>query len=319
VREGILLKLTDELGKVNWGEIAPISWFGSETLEQALEFCQQLPSEITQASLFSVPDRLPACQFGFESILKPQTSNLKIQSSKLSALLPAGNLVLNAWKAPWEAGHRTFKWKIGVDVQELELLEQLVGALPPTAKLRLDANGGLGVSAAREWLKMCDRLGIEFLEQPLSIDEFDAMLNLAAEYATPLALDESVATLAQLKTCYDAGWRGVFVIKPPSWVLQPRCGRSVRSRRSGCRCFRQRWRRRSTTVRLQLAGSVIQILSGADRYGTTHWFTRSVLPINSQIGQKILNSDGELPLSYLQASAPADDRLVGYDSHSFLS
>ena len=272
VREGILLKLTDELGKVNWGEIAPISWFGSETLEQALEFCQQLPSEITQASLFSVPDRLPACQFGFESILKPQTSNLKIQSSKLSALLPAGNLVLNAWKAPWEAGHRTFKWKIGVDVQELELLEQLVGALPPTAKLRLDANGGLGVSAAREWLKMCGRLGIEFLEQPLSIDEFDAMLNLAAEYATPLALDESVATLAQLKTCYDAGWRGVFVIKP-AIVGSPTRLRQFCQERAIDAVFSSAL---ETAIGRQAGLQLAAELSNPERaigYGTTHWFT----------------------------------------------
>jgi O-succinylbenzoate synthase len=67
IREGIILRLTDESGKVGWGEIAPISWFGSETLEQALDFCRQLPEEITDEIIFSIPDNLPACQFGFES------------------------------------------------------------------------------------------------------------------------------------------------------------------------------------------------------------------------------------------------------------
>lgn len=67
IREGIILSLTDESGRVGCGEIAPISWFGSETLEQALDFCRQLPGEITDEIIFSIPDELPACQFGFES------------------------------------------------------------------------------------------------------------------------------------------------------------------------------------------------------------------------------------------------------------
>lgn len=67
IREGIILRLTDETLRVGWGEIAPISWFGSETLEQVLDFCRQLPGEITDETIFSIPDELPACQFGFES------------------------------------------------------------------------------------------------------------------------------------------------------------------------------------------------------------------------------------------------------------
>ncbi|MBD2538326.1 o-succinylbenzoate synthase [Coleofasciculus sp. FACHB-SPT36] len=67
IREGIILRLTNENGQVGWGEIAPLSWFGSETLEQALSFCRQQPQEITTETIFSIPSALPACQFGFES------------------------------------------------------------------------------------------------------------------------------------------------------------------------------------------------------------------------------------------------------------
>ncbi|WP_208734626.1 hypothetical protein, partial [Corallococcus praedator] len=31
--------------------------------------------------------------------------------------------------------------------------------------------------------------------------------------ATPIALDESVATIVQLQSCYAQGWRGIFVVK----------------------------------------------------------------------------------------------------------
>ena len=39
------------------------------------------------------------------------------------------------------------------------------------------------------------------------------MLELSDRYSTPIALDESVATLNQLEDCYQRGWRGIFVIK----------------------------------------------------------------------------------------------------------
>ena len=67
VREGILLRLVAPDGRVGWGEIAPLAWFGSETLAAALAFCEQLPKKITAEMIEAIPEQLPACQFGFES------------------------------------------------------------------------------------------------------------------------------------------------------------------------------------------------------------------------------------------------------------
>ncbi|BAY76474.1 mandelate racemase/muconate lactonizing protein [Nostoc linckia NIES-25] len=242
IRDGIILCLTDESGKVGWGEIAPISWFGSETIEQALDFCRQLPAEITDKTIFSIPDDLPACQFGFESAQEwvgrwgdgemrrwgdgeNNYSFLTPNSSfPYSALLPAGKAALNQWQSLWQQGYRTFKWKIGVDAiaNELEIFESLTQALPANSKLRLDANGGLSHEEANLWLWTCDNLQanpeitteIEFLEQPLPVEQFQGMLELSMCYGTAIALDESVATLAQLIHCYQQGWREIFVIKP---------------------------------------------------------------------------------------------------------
>ncbi|MBD2245135.1 o-succinylbenzoate synthase [Nostoc sp. FACHB-888] len=233
IREGIILHLTDESGKVGWGEIAPISWFGSETLEQALDFCRQLPEEITDEIIFSIPDELPACQFGFESaqeweseanIITPNFSLLTPNSLFYSALLPAGEAALNQWETLWEQGYHTFKWKIGVYAiaDELEIFESLIQTLPAFTKLRLDANGGLSYDEANLWLRTCDNfkanpelpLEIEFIEQPLPVEQFQQMLELSMSYKTAIALDESVATLGQLTACYQQGWRGIFVIKP---------------------------------------------------------------------------------------------------------
>ena len=240
IREGIILRLTDESGKVGWGEIAPISWFGSETLEQALDFCRQLPREITDEIIFSIPDELPACQFGFESgwemgserdeedeednFITPNSSLLTPNSLFYSALLPAGEAALNEWETLWQQGYHTFKWKIGVYAiaDELEIFKSLIYTLPAFSKLRLDANGGLTYEEANLWLRTCDNfkanpelpLEIEFIEQPLPVEQFQQMLELSTSYKTAIALDESVATLGQLAACYQQGWRGIFVIKP---------------------------------------------------------------------------------------------------------
>ncbi|PHM10773.1 o-succinylbenzoate synthase [Nostoc sp. 'Peltigera malacea cyanobiont' DB3992] len=228
IREGIILRLTDETLKVGWGEIAPISWFGSETLEQALDFCRQLPEEITDETIFSIPDELPACQFGFESAWEMGSGgdNFITPNSSLfySGLLPAGEAALNQWETLWQKGYRTFKWKIGVYAiaDELKIFESLIHTLPAFTKLRLDANGGLSYEEANLWLLTCDNLKrngelaleIEFIEQPLPVEQFQQMLELSMSYKTAIALDESVATLGQLAACHQQGWRGIFVIKP---------------------------------------------------------------------------------------------------------
>ncbi|WP_445635474.1 o-succinylbenzoate synthase [Nostoc sp. DSM 114161] len=254
IRDGITLCLTDESGRVGYGEIAPISWFGSETIEQALDFCRQLPAEITDETIFSIPDELPACQFGFESAQEwvgrwgdeemggwgsvgsvgsvggnriyasPSPPTPPMPNAQFSALIPAGEAALTQWQSLWQQGYRTFKWKIGVNAiaNELEIFESLTQALPANSKLRLDANGGLSYEEANLWLWTCDNLQanpeitteIEFLEQPLPVEELQGMLELSMCYGTAIALDESVATLAQLIHCYQQGWREIFAIKP---------------------------------------------------------------------------------------------------------
>ena len=236
VREGIILRLVDKNGRIGWGEIAPLSWFGSETYEQALDFCHQLPVNISSEMIFAISAELPASQFGFESawenlseVIENSPSQDKIPKNQCSGLLPAGETALQALPMLWLEGYRTFKWKIGVAAieEELRILQQLIAVMDDlcdrqTALLRLDANGGLTYSQAEKWLEACDSVkatpdfaaDIEFLEQPLAIAQFQEMVRLNATYATPIALDESAANLDRIQECYTQGWRGIFVIKP---------------------------------------------------------------------------------------------------------
>ncbi len=232
IREGIILRLTTESGRVGFGEIAPIGWFGSETFLEALEYCRQLSDVITDRTIFSIPANLSACQFGIESAWESVSLQSQFQAviseeetspsqPGYSGLLPAGEGALLGRQILWKQGYRTFKWKIGVLPlqRELLILQELAVALQEAgepASLRLDANGGFSLADAREWLQVCDEIGgmIEYLEQPLPVTELEAMLQLCDCFSTAIALDESVATLPQMQSAHRQGWRGIYVIKP---------------------------------------------------------------------------------------------------------
>lgn len=311
-RQGIVLRLVNDQKQVGFGEVAPVAWFGSESFEQAMEFCHQLPTQISFGTIATIPDHLPACQFGFESAWESMTANqamlqeheslensvcqfstdsIAVNQTKLthSALLPAGEAALQTWKPLWEQGYCTFKWKIGVaPIQnELQTLEQLLQALPPNALLRLDANGGLSEPDAKQWLQICDRAPtIEFLEQPLSVDQFDTMLRLSQNYSTLLALDESVANLNQLQACYRKGWRGIFVIKP-AIVGFPSHLRQFCQQYSIDAVFSSVF---ETAIGRQAGLKLAAELSNKSRavgYGTTHWFDDLTLEEGEKLWQTL--------------------------------
>jgi o-succinylbenzoate synthase len=217
-REGIIIQLTDKTGKIGKGEIAPLSWFGSETIDQALQFCQEQGNLITREQIAKIPDRFPACQFAFESALDTLFQPyVQYRIMDYTYLLPTGEEALRAWTKGWEKRYKTFKWKIGVrDLQtELQWFERLIAMLPYEAKLRLDANGGLKThEEVTKWLEIADKTGkVEFLEQPLPPHQLDEMLGFSQYYQTPIALDESIANLKLLEDCYRRGWRGIYIIK----------------------------------------------------------------------------------------------------------
>lgn len=223
VRQGLIVTLIDDSGTLGQGEIAPLSWFGSESWEQAQDYCRHLPPQLTETDILSIPEDYPACQFGWGSawaaLTSPSTERLQ-PPLPMCGLLPRGKMALSEYAHLWQQGYQTLKWKIGVEplATEQAIFLDLIAALPPGTTLRLDANGGLTYESACQWLELCDRqtnkVNIEYLEQPLPPHQFAEMLALRQQFQTPLALDESVATLVQLQRCYQQGWRGIFIIKP---------------------------------------------------------------------------------------------------------
>ena len=204
VREGILVK--NDQGEA---EIAPIPWLGSESLEEAITFCQAAPPYLDREWLSQIPDHLPATQFGFACLLDPLP---KRECPVESALLLGTVQQAMTWDPPTNQPV-TVKIKIGVApvAEEQGILDQLLQRWPQGSRLRLDANGGLSLAASREWLGWCAEQPVEFVEQPVRDPEL--LWLLAAEFSTPIAIDESLGR--DLTLWRD--WPGVLVIKPSLW------------------------------------------------------------------------------------------------------
>lgn len=218
-REGIIVRLENESGRVGFGEIAPIPWFGTETLAEAEEICRKFGTQVDAAQLDEVPERFGCVRFALAAARAGQchiTDGTAGQRLPVAALLPAGREALPMLRAKLETGFLAFKWKVGVgDVaDELGQLDDLLAHLPAHARLRLDANGAWTRPQAERWLARCAERPVEFVEQPVAPADADALLGLAGDYPVKLALDESVVRLAEARQWQARGWPGIFVIKP---------------------------------------------------------------------------------------------------------
>jgi O-succinylbenzoate synthase len=218
VREGIIVQLTNDQSQSTLGEIAPLPWFGSETLAQAQAFCIGLGKKITEEAIAQIPDRLPACQFAFGCALEKfeSVSDRRVKEDfDYSVLLPNRSDALDFLRQSHEIAS-TYKWKIGIDsiASEMAIFKEILKLLPQSAKLRLDANGGLSLDEAKQWLELADCSDrVEFIEQLIDPRLIEETFALRRNYKTPIALDEAIASLSELQAWFDLGWQGVYTIK----------------------------------------------------------------------------------------------------------
>ena len=233
-REGIVLRVArvDEAGKQtgapSWGEVAPIPWFGTETLNEAEAALVALEgrAESLAYALARVPVRCACVRAGLAAALGAAAAEVGAEGAEaqvkflpVAGLLPAGRPAFAAVAAKLELGFRIFKWKVGVGAaaDEWAMLDDLLGRLPEGATLRLDANGAWDARTAARWMERAAERPIEFIEQPIAADAAgaeDVLRGLAADYPTPIALDEALSGPGDVARWLAAEWRGVWVLKP---------------------------------------------------------------------------------------------------------
>jgi O-succinylbenzoate synthase len=236
-REGFLVRAARidaagaETDAAGWGEVAPIAWFGTETVAEAGAALAGLRGEAVDLvdALARVPAECVSVRAGLAAAMsrgvgdghgdaEEETNTVKFLP--VAGLLPAGRAVLGAVEARLALGFRVFKWKVGVGeaADEWAILDDLLGALPKGAKLRLDANGAWSRKVAEGWLaRAAERPMIEYVEQPVDTETRageDLLRGLAEDFPVTIALDEAIAGARDVEKWLALDWRGVWVIKP---------------------------------------------------------------------------------------------------------
>jgi L-Ala-D/L-Glu epimerase len=112
-------------------------------------------------------------------------------------------------------GIHIFKIKVG-DTPERD--EQRVAAVReaagPDARITVDANQGWwDAKTAVRAIKLLERYGIEFAEQPVRMDDLEAARFVRTHVDVPIALDESVRGPREALACAKAGACDMFVVK----------------------------------------------------------------------------------------------------------
>jgi o-succinylbenzoate synthase len=232
-REGVLIRaerVVEGRRVVGWGEVAPIPWFGSETVAEARAALAGLEgqAENLDDALARVPEACACTRAGLAAAMGAGdvATAERVTFLPVAGLLPAGRAALAAVEPRLELGFRVFKWKVGVlpATDEWALLDDLLGRLPEGARLRLDANGAWDRRTAERWLERAAERPIEYVEQPCfapategegAVRKAEELLRgLAEDYPVKLALDESVNGARDVERWLAAGWSGVWILKP---------------------------------------------------------------------------------------------------------
>ena len=221
-REGILIKLESEKG-TGFGEIAPIPFFQTETIDEARGYIASL-GEVIDLERLQIPETLPCTAFALSSALA-QINRAKEAEAEaifsIAGLLPSGRAAQVALETKMALGFKTFKWKMGVHSfeEEAKIFDNLIVTSVPEMRFRLDANASMSEDTLGKWMEYVQkyRSQIEFFEQPMPVGEESKMGELSAKYGIPIALDESLNGPSRKQWLKQDGWAGLFVIKPSAY------------------------------------------------------------------------------------------------------
>ena len=111
-------------------------------------------------------------------------------------------------------GFDTIKVKIGMSPEsDLEIVKA-ARAAAPYAKLRADVNGAWAIGTAKRMMRKLEQFDLEYVEQPLPLDDLSGHAYLRKLFSTPIALDESAYTLQDTLAIIRAEAADVILLDP---------------------------------------------------------------------------------------------------------
>jgi len=214
-KSGWLIRLKNSVGDYGWGEVSPLNSCDQAKCRALL---RKLSKETSRQELEEGLIIWPrALAFGIGAALGEIDGLIGLNSKVGWLKAPQSAFLLSNNKSPLKEIDYlvkkqkatqyplTLKWKIAIESigQEEALLYQILEHLPKTTRLRLDANAGLNFVQAQAWANhFIEEPKLEWLEQPLPIDDLEGISKLAKQI--PVALDESLLVQPSLRNKWQS-------------------------------------------------------------------------------------------------------------------
>ena len=112
-------------------------------------------------------------------------------------------------------GFRSFKLKVGQDAQaDVDLVTAARGFLGAGVHLRVDANGAWTLATARRMMERFRHLDLQYVEQPLPVEDMVGLAELRRASPVPICIDEGAYTLQETMTAIRLGAADVILVDP---------------------------------------------------------------------------------------------------------
>src|SRR5688500_11837268 len=198
-RELLLLRLEARDGTVGYGEAAPFEPYDGVPLERAAAALTggggrrppqaRAAEELRRLGLHARREERP--------LAEPRKDSLAV-----NVTLAAGppEEVAERARAGLRDGYACFKLKVGLP-DDAERVSAVRSAIGPWPALRVDANGAWSVDDAVRAIRAIEEYDLELVEQPCRT--LRELAEVRQRVSTPIAADESVSTLRELRRAVE--------------------------------------------------------------------------------------------------------------------
>ncbi len=225
-KSGWIIKLISNDKKIGFGEVSPLH---KKDLKKCAKQLDMIPEYIEE---FNLSEQInifhPCIQSAINSALAEINGKIIFKENyyfdeigKTTILLNHENVLSDLNKIKKRQSDigksLTIKWKVALknNQEEEASLEEILSQIGNNIKLRIDANGSWGREIANRWADILkDNKNVDWLEQPLCVDDIDGLTELNKKI--PIALDESLLKFPNL---IDE-WKG-WQIRRPSQENNP--------------------------------------------------------------------------------------------------
>jgi L-alanine-DL-glutamate epimerase-like enolase superfamily enzyme len=221
--ENVLVRLETADGIVGWGEAASAPTMTGETLATMVRAIAELAPLISDTEdAHAVMHRLPgnhgakaAIDIALHDAMgkragKPVCELLGgVRRSRVALMWTLASDVAEA-REKLAAGYRAFKIKVGIadPAADVARTAAICAELRGADLVCADANQGWSRDDALRYVRGVEALGLAFVEQPVAADDLAGMAELAAASRVPIAFDEGVHSLDDIRRHHAAGCAG---------------------------------------------------------------------------------------------------------------